>query len=99
MTAKDPINPPHYKGFANGAQVIDITEGLSFAGGNDDGVGAFACCPYVEDCLHDGLVCGAVHVGGGDVLDGGGDGVVVHHHGAEDGLFGLWVVGEVVVHV
>ncbi|EOI0552146.1 DUF3310 domain-containing protein [Campylobacter jejuni] len=34
MTTNDPINPPHYKGFANGAQVIDITEGLSFAGGN-----------------------------------------------------------------
>ena len=43
MTANDPINPPHYKGFANGAQVIDITEGLSFAGGNAVKYVARAC--------------------------------------------------------
>lgn len=43
MTTKDPINPPHYKGFANGAQVIDITEGLSFAGGNAVKYVARAC--------------------------------------------------------
>ena len=43
MTTNDPINPPHYKGFANGAQVIDITEGLSFAGGNAVKYVARAC--------------------------------------------------------
>lgn len=30
----DKINPPHYQGFSNGAQVIDITENLSFNAGN-----------------------------------------------------------------
>lgn len=30
----DPINPAHYQGFSNGAQVIDITEHLSFNAGN-----------------------------------------------------------------
>lgn len=43
MTTKDPINPPHYQGFTNGAQVIDITEGLSFAGGNAVKYVARAC--------------------------------------------------------
>lgn len=43
MTTKDPINPPHYKGFTSGAQVIDITEGLSFAGGNAVKYVARAC--------------------------------------------------------
>lgn len=26
----DPINPSHYQGFSNGAQVIDITENLPY---------------------------------------------------------------------
>ena len=30
----DPINPAHYQGFSNGAQVIDITENLPFNTGN-----------------------------------------------------------------
>ena len=30
----DAINPPHYQGFSNGAQVIDITENLNFNRGN-----------------------------------------------------------------
>lgn len=31
----DVVNhPPHYKGFSNGAEVIDITENLSFNAGN-----------------------------------------------------------------
>lgn len=31
----DPVNnPPHYTGFSNGAEVLDITENLSFNGGN-----------------------------------------------------------------
>ncbi|MDO4919919.1 DUF3310 domain-containing protein [Kocuria sp.] len=30
----DPINPAHYQGFSNGAQVIDITENLPFNAGN-----------------------------------------------------------------
>lgn len=32
--APDAINPPHYQGFSNGAQVIDLTEHLSFSLGN-----------------------------------------------------------------
>ena len=31
--ATDAINPPHYQGFSNGAQVIDITEHLSLCAG------------------------------------------------------------------
>ena len=30
----DAINPPHYQGFSNGAQVVDITEHLSFSAGS-----------------------------------------------------------------
>lgn len=30
----DPINPPHYQGFSNGAEVIDLTENLSYNAGN-----------------------------------------------------------------
>ena len=30
----DAINPPHYQGFSNGAQVVDITEHLNFNRGN-----------------------------------------------------------------
>ena len=30
----DAINPAHYQGFSNGAQVIDITENLNFNRGN-----------------------------------------------------------------
>lgn len=30
----DPINPAHYQGFSNGAQVIDIVENLPFNTGN-----------------------------------------------------------------
>jgi hypothetical protein len=30
----DPISPKHYQGFSNGAQVIDITENLTFNRGN-----------------------------------------------------------------
>ncbi len=30
----DNINPDHYRGFSNGAEVIDITENLSFNCGN-----------------------------------------------------------------
>lgn len=30
----DPINPSHYQGFSNGAQVIDITENLPYNAGN-----------------------------------------------------------------
>ena len=30
----DQINPGHYRGFSNGAQVIDITERLNFNRGN-----------------------------------------------------------------
>ncbi|WP_443095052.1 DUF3310 domain-containing protein [Rothia koreensis] len=30
----DPISPPHYQGFSNGAEVIDITENLNFNRGN-----------------------------------------------------------------
>ena len=30
----DAINPAHYQGFSNGAQVVDITEHLSFCAGN-----------------------------------------------------------------
>lgn len=30
----DPINPAHYQGFSNGAQVIDIVEHLPFNTGN-----------------------------------------------------------------
>ena len=32
--ASDAINPAHYQGFSNGAQVIDITEHLNFNRGN-----------------------------------------------------------------
>ena len=32
--ASDAINPAHYQGFSNGAQVIDITENLNFNRGN-----------------------------------------------------------------
>ena len=32
--ATDAINPAHYQGFSNGAQVVDITEHLSFSAGN-----------------------------------------------------------------
>lgn len=32
--APDAINPAHYQGFSNGAQVVDITEHLSFCAGN-----------------------------------------------------------------
>ena len=30
----DQINPNHYRGMSNGAEVIDITENLNFNGGN-----------------------------------------------------------------
>ena len=30
----DNINPDHYRGFSNGAEVIDVTENLSFNCGN-----------------------------------------------------------------
>ena len=30
----DPVNPNHYQGFSNGAEVIDITENLTFNAGN-----------------------------------------------------------------
>ena len=30
----DPINPTHYQGFSNGAQVIDIVENLPYNAGN-----------------------------------------------------------------
>lgn len=30
----DAINPGHYQGFSNGAEVIDITENLNFNRGN-----------------------------------------------------------------
>lgn len=30
----DPVSPPHYQGFSNGAEVIDITENLNFCRGN-----------------------------------------------------------------
>lgn len=30
----DPVSPNHYKGFSNGAEVIDITERLTFNTGN-----------------------------------------------------------------
>lgn len=30
----DPINPQHYRGFSNGAQVVDIAERLNFNRGN-----------------------------------------------------------------
>lgn len=30
----DPVNPNHYQGFSNGAEVIDITENLTFSAGN-----------------------------------------------------------------
>src|SRR5699024_12698583 len=32
----DAINPNHYQGFSNGAEVIDITENLTFNAGNVD---------------------------------------------------------------
>ena len=32
--ASDAINPAHYQGFSNGAQVVDITENLNFNRGN-----------------------------------------------------------------
>ena len=32
--APDAINPAHYQGFSNGAQVVDITEHLSFSAGS-----------------------------------------------------------------
>lgn len=32
--ASDAINPAHYQGFSNGAQVVDITEHLSFSAGS-----------------------------------------------------------------
>ena len=30
----NPINPDHYQGFSNGAEVINITENLNFCRGN-----------------------------------------------------------------
>lgn len=33
-TENDPVNPGHYQGFSNGAEVIDITENLTFSAGN-----------------------------------------------------------------
>ena len=27
----DPVSPDHYQGFSNGAEVIDITENLSYS--------------------------------------------------------------------
>lgn len=30
----DPISPQHYQGFSNGAEVIDVTENLTFNTGN-----------------------------------------------------------------
>lgn len=32
--ANDPVNPNHYQGFSNWAEVIDITENLTFNAGN-----------------------------------------------------------------
>lgn len=34
VEATDPVNPKHYQNFSNGAEVIDITENLTFNGGN-----------------------------------------------------------------
>jgi hypothetical protein len=34
MKKNDPVSPQHYQGFSNGAEVIDITENLSFNRGN-----------------------------------------------------------------
>lgn len=34
LEAIDPVNPKHYQDFSNGAEVIDITENLTFNGGN-----------------------------------------------------------------
>jgi hypothetical protein len=34
IVTPDAINPSHYQGFSNGAQVIDITENLNFNRGN-----------------------------------------------------------------
>lgn len=34
MAENDPVSPQHYQGFSNGAEVIDITEHLSFSRGN-----------------------------------------------------------------
>ena len=34
VEAIDPTNPKHYQDFSNGAEAIDITENLTFNGGN-----------------------------------------------------------------
>ena len=34
LLPQDAINPSHYQGFSNGAEVIDITENLNFNRGN-----------------------------------------------------------------
>lgn len=34
IESDDAVNPRHYRGFSNGAQVIDISERLSFNTGN-----------------------------------------------------------------
>lgn len=34
VPVNDPVNPNHYQGFSNGAEVIDIAENLTFSAGN-----------------------------------------------------------------
>lgn len=34
VNISDPVNPNHYQGFSNGAEVIDVTENLTFSAGN-----------------------------------------------------------------
>lgn len=54
-TAKgaDPINPGHYQGMSNGAEVIDIAENMTFNGGN-------AIKYIARSCRMDGKVKGNV---------------------------------------
>ena len=63
-------------------------------GGDRDRVGRLALGVEVEDRLVDGLVGGPVEVVALDDLDDIGDGVLGQQHAAEDGLFGVEVLGR-----
>src|SRR5690606_28173557 len=56
-----------------------------------DCVGGLAVVELVDDGVEDDGVRGLVEVGGGEPFGGVGDGVVIHEHGADDGLLGAQV--------
>ena len=76
---------------------LEVAAAAEF-GGDGDGVGGFPATVEADDRLEDGFVSGLIEIAATQHLDHIGDGVFAHHHGPEDALLSLRVLGGSMTH-